>query len=179
MKKLILGLVILLLLSSYFFFSSKDEATNQNPNPESTSDFRPSIENAAFTFDGESVSLENGRLEITDETGFYSETRLLGEPVYGDLNEDGQNDAVTFIARSGAGSGVFVYVAGYVSSPTGYSGTEGFFVGDRISPQSINIANGVTTVQILDRAEDEPYSAEPTIEKTLELTYRDGKFEMK
>jgi hypothetical protein len=179
MKKLLLGLVILLLLSSYFFFSSNDETTTQTPNPEATNDFHPSVENATFTFDGESISLENGRKEIADEIGFYSETRLLGEPAYGDINEDGQNDAATFIARSGAGSGVFVYVVGYISSPTGYKGTEGFFIGDRISPQSLTISNGVISVHILDRAEDEPYSAEPSIEKALELTYRDGKFEMK
>ncbi len=179
MKKLLLGLALLLLLSSYFFFSSNDEATNQTPNEENTSDFHPSVENAAFTFDGESVTLENGRKEITDEIGFYSETRLLGEAAYGDLNEDGQSDVVSFIARSGAGSGVFVYVVGYISSPTGYKGTEGFFVGDRISPKSLTVTNGVITVEIVDRAEDEPYSAEPTLEKTLELTYRDSKFEMK
>ncbi len=178
MKKLLLSLAILLLVSAYFFFSSNEETAEPTPNPETTSDFHPSVENATFTFDGESISLENGRREITDETGFYSETRLLGEPVYGDLNQDGQNDVVTFIARSGAGSGVFIYVVGYVSSPTGYEGTEGFFVGDRISPQSLSIVNGVTTAHILDRAEDEPYSAEPTLEKALRLTYDDGKFEM-
>lgn len=47
-----------------------------------------------------------------------------------------------------------------------YQGTNAVFIGDRIAIQSISISDQLITVTYLDRAEDEPMSAEPTVERT-------------
>jgi hypothetical protein len=104
------------------------------------------------------------------------EAEVLEKRASGDINNDGKLDTVVLIAESGGGSGVFVYAAAYVSGPVSYKGTNTIFLGDRISPQSVSISSGVATVRYLDRQEDEPFAAEPTISVSKQFVYRNGKF---
>ena len=105
------------------------------------------------------------------------ETVLLDQFAYGDINADGKEDAVFFLARYGGGSGTFIYLAAFVSGPVTYRGSEATFIGDRVSPQSISINNTTVTVKYLDRAADEPLAAEPTIQASKQFSYRVGGFE--
>jgi len=130
--------------------------------------------NATFTFDGVEVTLSNGKIE-TDAR----ETTLLEQKAYGDLNSDSRNDTVVFLAQSGGGSGIFIYVASYVSGPINYKGTNALFLGDRIAPEDISIANGIVTVSYLDRAADEALAAEPTVKVSKQFVYKNGEFQEK
>ncbi len=47
----------------------------------------------------------------------------------------------------------------------GYQDTNAEFIGDRIAIQSISISDQLITVTYLDRGDDEPMSAEPTLER--------------
>ena len=78
--------------------------------------------------------------------------------------------------RYGSGSGTFIYAAAYLSGPVNYKGTEALFIGDRIAPQSVSISQGVVTVSYLDRKDDEPLSAEPTVSKNMQFVVRGGAF---
>lgn len=173
MKKLLL---IIIVIAGLAFFSLRDRDSSPTTNTNTgSSEVNPS--NATFTFDDGSVTLSGGLGIKKDEENAFSETvEVLEERAMGDLNADGKPDAVLLLARSGGGSGVFIYAAAYVSGPVNYKGTNAIFLGDRISPQSITIANGVATVRFLDRNPDEAFAAEPTVPMSEEFVYRDGAF---
>lgn len=154
MKKLF---ILILIVAAIIFFSTHEDkpqapAENQNTG----NDFRPDPSNATFSGLGEDVM-------------------ILEDKAYGDINNDGKIDTVTFLAERGGGSGVFIYVAAYVSGPVNYKGTNAVFLGDRIAPQDISINNKVITVSYLDRKDDEPYAAEPTVPSSKSFIYQNGK----
>ncbi|MEK7227376.1 MAG: hypothetical protein AAB641_00600 [Patescibacteria group bacterium] len=171
MKKL---LFIIVIAAALFYLLSGRPTAVENKEPQTTNSFRPDASNATFTFDDEAVTLSNGR-----NTGTSEETEILEKTAYGDLNADGKEDAIMFLARSGGGSGVFIYAAAYVSGPINYKGSNAVFLGDRIAPQNVSIKNGVATVSYLDRAPDEPLAAEPTFIVSKELIYKNGTLEEK
>jgi hypothetical protein len=174
MKKIILIAIVVLGLS-FFFLRDTDNEPTQNTNQTGSSEVNPA--NATFTFDDGSVTLSGGLGIKKDEGNEFSETvEVLEEKALGDLNNDGRPDAVVLLSRSGGGSGVFIYAAAYISGPVNYKGTNAIFLGDRISPQTLGIANGVATVNYLDRKPDEAFSAEPTVPQSEEFVYRDGAF---
>lgn len=154
MKKVVI-LVLIALGVWYLFFVKNtvevgpDDTTNQGDN------FQPDPSQASFT-------------------GVEGDVALLEEKAYGDLNNDQKNDVAVLLSESGGGSGVFIYVAAYVSGPVNYKGSNAVFLGDRVAPQSISIANGVVTVKYLDREEDEPFAAEPTVPASKQFVYRSG-----
>lgn len=153
MKKILIVLISLVLI--WFFFIRETEIKTNPENKNTSASFKP-----------EPV--------LSDFTDIEGELTLLKERAYGDLNNDDKTDTAVLIAESGGGSGVFIYVASYVSGPVNYKGSNSVFIGDRISPKSLSITNGVVKVEYLDRKEDEPFAAEPTVPKTLELRYKNG-----
>src|SRR3989344_5874386 len=153
MKKILIVVVIIAALF-YLFKDSKSEVKTTVPdNPDAT--FRPDPTLATFS-------------------GLEGEVTILEEKAYGDINGDQKPDTAVLLAESGGGSGVFIYAAAYVSGPVNYKGTNAVFLGDRIAPQSISIANGAVTVRFLDRRDDEPYAAEPTVPTAKVFVYQGG-----
>lgn len=174
MKKLLILIIILLAILGLFYF--KSQSGNETKNTE-TQVSSPTPSNATFTFDDGSITLSSGRSTKEDEaTGLSDEVWLLEEQASGDLNKDGKSDTVVLLARSGGGSGTFIYIAGFVSGTVSYKGTNALFVGDRISPESVSISNGIATFKYLDRRDDEPFSAEPTVEVVKQYIYQNGQF---
>lgn len=175
MRRSFLLIIFLLIVGGFYLLKDKTANPNQNWRPEEMAAINP--ENATFTFDDGSVTLSGGLGIKKDNEGGFSETvELLEERATGDLNADGKDDAIVLLARSGGGSGVFIYAAAYISGPVNYKGTNAIFLGDRISPQSIKIASGIATVNFLDRNPDEAFAAEPTVPRSQEFVYKDGAF---
>ena len=175
MKKIIIIVAILLVVGGLYFWKNRqDEGPITQPEP--STNFTPDPSSATFTFDDGVVTLSNGKNE-NDNSGMLEETRLLEEEANGDINGDGKLDSVVLLARSGGGSGVFIYAAAYVSGPINYKGTNAVYLGDRVSPESISISNGVATVNYLDRNPDEAFAAEPTVPTSMQFIYRNGVFE--
>lgn len=177
MKKLILLIIIVAAaFFGYRFFQDRSSTTTGAPQTNNTANVRPDASSASFSFDDEIVTLSRGK-GVGGDAG--EETSLLDETAYGDLNNDGKQDTAVLLARSGGGSGVFIYVATYVSGPVNYKGSNALFLGDRIAPQALTISNGVLTVTYLDRGEDEAFAAEPTISTKKEFIYRNGELQEK
>lgn len=174
MKKFLILLVILAGVAIFFFSRNTPvEVTEENTSTQ-TGSFNPDPSNATFTFNNEEeITLSEGR-RVTNSG---EETVILDQTGHGDINNDGKEDTALFLARVGGGSGVFIHVAAYVSGPINYKGTNTIFIGDRVAPESITISNGVITATYLDRAEDEPFAAEPTVSTTKEFVYRNGSLE--
>ncbi len=179
MKKIV-GIIVIVGIAIFFLFKSPTEKkevrveimqTVPNPNPS----------NATFFFDEGLVTLKDGRSSVPISGGSIAiETTLSDTISYGDINGDGKNDTVALLIQTGGGSGVFVYLASYVSGNVEYKGSNAIFIGDRISPKSIEInQSGLITLKYLDRKDDEPMAAEPSILVEKNFVYKSGSIEEK
>lgn len=132
--------------------------------------------NATYRIEGRLVTLENGRAELPAAPGSATtvRTQVFGEPVTGDLNNDGQPDAAFLLIQEPGGTGTFFYLVAALKTSTGYVGTNALFVGDRIAPQNVSIVKGQVLLNYADRAPGEPFSVKPSIGKSLYGAIQDG-----
>jgi len=135
--------------------------------------------NSIFTIERQEVRLINGYHEKQAAPGSATKikTMVFGQPVNGDLNGDGDEDAGLFILHAPGGSGTFYYVAAALNRNGSYRGTNGVLLGDRIAPQTIQITNGVLVANYADRRPDEPMAARPSVGKTKYLTLKNVQLE--
>ena len=181
MKKLITFIVVVLIVGGVWCSIHKQSSvsvdTSSTPTGTgSTSAGHPDASNATFMIGDSSVTLKSGKsiVPASDDSATADETDLTQTVSYGDLNGDGKEDEAVVLTDQGGGSGVFIYVAAYVSGNISYKGTNAVFVGDRVAPQSISVKNGVITLTYLDRGPNEPYAADPTIPTTKTYSFANG-----
>lgn len=175
--------IILLVLVIGGIFYLKHSANNSSSNPNDLPKIeidhttsKPDLTNGTFIFDDSNITLKGGKAdtEVAPGSQEVQTTTLTDKIAYGDLNNDSKEDAAAVFVQEGAGTGVFIYVGAYVSGTVRYNGSNTIFVGDRINPQSITINKGVITLSYLDRKEDEPLSATPSVSKTQSFVYING-----
>ncbi len=180
MKKIIV-IIVILIGAVVLFYTLRNNASNETGTPvvDKNGVFRPDPSNATFTFYDGPITLSAGRneREIAPGSAFTEETILMDKFAYGDINADVKEDTILLLARYGAGSGTFIYVATFVSGPVTYRGSGAIYIGDRISPQSISINGGIVTVEYLDREIDESLAVEPTVPTSKQFVYRNGEFQ--
>jgi hypothetical protein len=135
--------------------------------------------NATYVIDGKEISLTGGKAEEEIMPGSATKivTMVFGEPVYGDIDEDGDDDALMFIVQDPGGSGTFYYAALAINTDTGYQGTNAVFLGDRIAPQTVSIQNGIAIANYADRKKDEPMAERPSIGKSKYMVLKGGMLE--
>jgi hypothetical protein len=133
--------------------------------------------NATYTVEGRRITLRDGRYEEEAAPGSAAQavTGVFGEPAVGDLEGDGDEDAVLILVHDPGGSGTFYYIAASVNENGRYRGTNAVMLGDRISPRQIVIRNGVVIAGYDDRRPGEPMAATPSVARTKVLTLRDGR----
>lgn len=127
---------------------------------------------ATYQVEGEPVRLQNGRAARPAAPGAATaiRTQMLGAPTYGDIDGDGDADAVLFLVQDSGGSGTFYYVAAAHKVDGGYRGGAAVLIGDRIILQRLDVIHGVVVVDYLERAPGEPMAAEPALARTGYLT---------
>ena len=177
MKKLIIA--ILILVATVLLFTMRGNSPTEIIPRTNIGGSHPDPSNATFIFNDGEITLSNGKSEqaITPGSVFIEETILLDKLAYGDINIDGKEDTALLLARYGGGSGIFIYVAAFVSGPITYKGSDTVFIGDRIAPQNITISNGIVTVDYLDREAGEAMAATPTIPKSMQFVFSNGKLQ--
>jgi len=150
-------------------------ATDIGETPESSN--IPGYQNSSYEIEGKTVNLVNGVSEIEAAPGSAAKivTRYFGNEVFGDLNGDGKEDAAFLITQDGGGSGTFFYVVAALQNEGGYQGTNAILLGDRIAPQSTQIENGSIVVNYAVRKPGEPFSAQPSVGTTKQVTLMEGK----
>lgn len=99
--------------------------------------------------------------------GKAGDVMIFGEPVYGDLNSDGVDDAALYLVQNPGGSGTFFYIAEAINFDGHFVGTDAMFLGDRIAPQNINITEGIAVANFAERKVGEPMTAKPSIGKSV------------
>ncbi|MEK7194155.1 MAG: hypothetical protein AAB660_00505 [Patescibacteria group bacterium] len=176
MKKLLVLIVIIIAGLGLYYFERTKGTTSINQNIK----IQPSVEhpdatNATFIFEDGSIKLKNGKANTNIAGSSISvDTNLIEEPIaYADINGDGKNDTIVILSQDGGGSGIFVYLAAYVSGNVEYKGSNAVFIGDRVSPKSITAGkDGIITFEYLDRNENDPMASEPTILKKTTFVWK-------
>lgn len=97
--------------------------------------------------------------------------RVFGEPIYGDMDNDGDDDTALMLQYSGGGTGVFYYAVVALRDGDRYRATNTMLLGDRIAPQSVDVADGVATYNYAVRGGDEPMSTPPSIGVSTRIQY--------
>lgn len=180
MKSFIVIIIILVaIVGALFFVKFPIKISSNSPTPTATATATPMAKsdpkNTTYTIDGSSVTLIDGQAEkdIPDSDAVI-DTYTFGEPVYGDLNGDGIDDAGIYLVQETGGTGVFYYAVAAISENGEFHGTNAVYIGDRIAPQNINIKEGVFIANYADRKPDEPFSAQPSVGVSKYLRFEDG-----
>ncbi|MEK7631059.1 MAG: META domain-containing protein [Patescibacteria group bacterium] len=129
--------------------------------------------NSTYLIDGQYVTLKDGVSEVSAAPGSATmiTTRYFGNAVEADLDNDGDADTAFLVTHNTGGSGTFYYLVGAIKEVSGYRGTSGVLIGDRIAPQTTEYRNGNVIVNYADRERGEPMTAEPTVGESLHLRY--------
>jgi hypothetical protein len=164
MRKIIILLALILIGAVVVFYLNSIEA----PEPSSAELVAAGYfdgRNSTFSLDGNPVTLIEGIEEVPAAPGSEAKivTEYVGAESIGDLNADGLPDTAFLVAQSAGGTGHFYYVVVALKTESGHVTTNAVLLGDRIIPRSTDISEGELRVNYLDRKQDEPMTAEPSV----------------
>jgi hypothetical protein len=95
------------------------------------------------------VQLVDGKYESGSGADYISAS-MLNMAAFGDLNADGNGDAAVILVENYGGTGQFEYlVPVFFIAGGGASASSGFFLGDRVTVNSMSMQNGVVTLDML------------------------------
>jgi hypothetical protein len=131
---------------------------------------------AEYVIDGTRLRLTNGVAETAAAPGSASRiiTRYFGNELKTDLDGDGRDDVVFLLTQERSGSGTFFYAVAAVLTDSGYVGSDGYLLGDRIAPQATAESQNprhkyVVVVSYADRALGEPMTVQPSLTRSAYL----------
>ncbi len=135
---------------------------------------------STYSIEGKAVTLVNGKssMEIAPGSASKIETTVFDEPIYGDMDNDGVDDALILLTQNSGGSGVFYYAIVALKKGDTYQGLNAVLLGDRIAPQTKSITSLIATVNYADRKKDEPMTAQPSIGVSKYLIVSNGVFRL-
>lgn len=134
--------------------------------------------NATYVIGGESITLKNGRSEVPVAPGSAAKrvTVLLPDlTAFGEVTGDGAPDTAAILVDQPGGSGSFYYLA-VLPGPAAarWPSLGAALLGDRIQVERVSVADGVVTVEYLERKPDEPMSSPPTVKVTRRFVAKGG-----
>ena len=126
----------------------------------------------AYRINGMDIRLVAGYAETEIAPGAAAKliTRFFGNELRKDLNGDGREDVAFLLTQTQGGSGTFFYLVAALNTETGYVGSQGLFLGDRIAPQTTESGPGNSIiVNYATRKPSDPMTAQPSVGKSLRL----------
>ncbi len=128
-----------------------------------------SVKDISYTVDKETFLLVNGtaQKELAPGSSEKNTLAMFGEPVYGDLNGDNLPDAAILLVNNPGGSGTFYYAVLAINKGGVYHSTNALLLGDRISPQTVEIRDGNALFNYAVRKANEPMTTKPSVGKSL------------
>ena len=171
MKKILIGAVVIVAVLVTAFYALNSYIYNEKQ-ANSAADYK----DAEYRIDGTSVALTDGVSVVEAAPGSVSmiTTRYFGNEYVTDLNDDGREDVVFLLTQETGGSGIFYYVVAAINTERGYVGTDGYLLGDRIAPQTIQASPNPRHVNVIvanyvDRAMTDAMTTQPSIGKSAYL----------
>lgn len=127
------------------------------------------VKNATYTIEKVEFVMTAGRSEKAYDNSSSTKNVLtvFGEPILGDLDADGDLDAAVLLEHNPGGSGMFYYAVLVINTDGVYTSTNTLFIGDRISPQTVEIQNGRALYNYAVRKAGEAMTVSPSVGKSL------------
>ena len=173
MKKLRIILMVTMLIGSVLLFSACAQEKS-----DSKAEVVAGALNSSYMLGKESITLVNGVFEKKAAPGSAAvdKTQVREQPVIGDLNAEGKEDAVVCLINSSGGSGTFYYIAAAIKDATtkNYNGTNAVLLGDRIQLSKISIVDNIITVVYNTRKPNEAMTAAPSIAVSKKFKVENG-----
>lgn len=166
MKNIILIALLVIALAGVYLSSSDKEQGDNTPKVENSSP-----KNATYLIDGANYTLVDGRAEVeaAPDSASKNVVTMFGEPQFGDMNRDGDDDALVILALTTGGSGTFYYAAIAANVNGEYKGTDAIRLGDRIAPQTHYVKNERGMVNYAVRNPGESFDVQPSLGQSLHL----------
>jgi hypothetical protein len=132
--------------------------------------------NATYVIEDVAITLSGGQAQrpVLPGSAEQVETRVFGEPEWGDLDGDGDEDAALVLLHRTGGTGTFYYIAAAIRGQAGFIGSNAVLLGDRVAVQAMHIRNGVLMANYADRRAAEPMTTAPSVAYTKYLTLQAG-----
>lgn len=172
MRKLLFSVTVVavvVLAGRYLVFHSENQSAESAVVP---ADYK----HAEYLIEGKRIDLAGGLSDAEAFPGSASRivTRYFGNELKTDLDGNGREDVVFIVTHEQGGSGTFFYVVAALNTTTGYLGSDGYLLGDRITPQTTEVSrnprhNRVVVVNYADRKPGEPMTAPPSVGKSVYL----------
>lgn len=171
MKKIIIAVCALVALGVVGFYTLNSYIYNEKQ-AQGPADYK----DATYAIEGVPITLEDGMAETkaAGDSASTIETQYFGNELRTDLNLDGREDVVFLLTQNPGGTGTFFYAVAALNTKNGYIGSDGYFLGDRIAPQTTELSQnpqhvGVVVINFAERAPEDPMTAQPSIGKSVYL----------
>jgi hypothetical protein len=135
-----------------------------------------SIKNLTYKIEGDDITLQNGKREFNPDysSGIQDEAvfAYLTEYAFGDLDGDGNSDAIAILEVTYGGSGIFYYLVPVFNnngSPAVYGSA--YELGDRLVFRTILIRDGKLTMQLMMHKPEDSMCC-PSLFRTLEFSFK-------
>ena len=132
----------------------------------------PEISDLTITIGTQEFAMSDGVAVIPPSQG--SETantlRLIGAPVMGDSDGDGNPDAALLVQHDPGGSGTFYYAVVAINDGGSYRASNALLLGDRIEPRAVEFADGRFVYTYAERKPGDSMSERGTVEKSVTVT---------
>ncbi len=131
------------------------------------------VMNLNVTIGGDTFALANGEAakESAPGSAGRNTVRVVGEPVTGDLDGDGNLDEGLLLAYDPGGSGTFFYAVVAMNDGRSYRATNVLPLGDRIAAQTVDFAQSRFVYRFLDRKPGQSMADAPTEERTMSVYF--------
>lgn len=166
-RSTLLGVILIIFAGVLLYLVYLTTRVTPNGNPVPVSKGVDPL-NTTYIINDVPIAFLNGMAE-TNTSGTKVTSSFFGQPVIGDINGDGINDAVSYITQNQGGSGTFFYVVAAIATTNTTVGTNAILLGDRIAPQNIQIQNGSVIANYADRKPGEPMTTRPSEEVSAYL----------
>ncbi|MFZ2522380.1 MAG: META domain-containing protein [Minisyncoccia bacterium] len=131
------------------------------------------LKNISIQIQDDQFDLVNGfaEKEYTEGSATKNKISIFGEPVMGDLDNDGDLDSAMLLLNEPGGSGSFFYAVLAINQDGKYKATKVMFLGDRIAPQTVEIDDGRAVYNFAERKSGEPLLTQPSVGKSVWVHY--------
>jgi hypothetical protein len=162
--------------------ASVDEAIDRegDKKPSNGPVTRPTLDeealgNMTYIYNDMPVTLENGIFqEKPDETAATFITNLsVYKTAFGDLTNDGLDDAAVILVDDPGGSGTFLSLYSVIDQGSALTSTAGSGLGDRTKIEKLWIENGQVMLDVIRHGPDDPMCC-PTEAATLVYVVQNG-----
>lgn len=132
----------------------------------------PGIADLAITIDDQTFVMTDGVAETAAQPGSATKNivRIVGDPVAGDADGDGDPDAALLIQNDPGGSGTFCYAVVAINEVGSHHASNAVPLGDRIDPRTIALKDGHFFYSYLERAPGESMADRPSVEKIVTIS---------